>query len=437
MPLSKLRNKLYWISDTLKGRKVGNYLKEINFILNDPTSIESKKIQKNNLDNLLKHATNTTAFYAKYKDTSSIIDFPVIKKTVIQNNFEQFQSSCFKDKKKYKVSTSGSTGVPFFLFQNKDKKHRNTADVIYFFNQCNHKIGNRLYELEVWRNHNKKSKFKCWMQNSIQFDISRLTDYRISAFIKLIQKNKKTNKTILGFASSLESITKFIDENKIRLNYINLNSIIANSEYLNSYTKTKMSEYFGVEVLSRYSSEEIGIVAHQTIKSPDSFIINHASYYIEVLNFNNDTHVELGEFGRIVVTDLFNYAMPMIRYDTGDIAKLSMEDKITKFELVEGRKMDLVYDSSGNKVSSFVVYTKFYRYYKYLNQYQFIQQGRKDYEIKLNLKDNNFNFEDSLIIEMKKEFGKDANIYITYVDEIPLLASGKRRKVINNFSKCV
>lgn len=217
---------------------------------------------------------------------------------------------------------------------------------------------------------------------------------------------------------------------------MNINSAIANSEYLNPYTKNTLGKHLNTKVLSRYSSEEVGIIAHQTIDSPNSFIINHASYHVELLSLENDEPVAPGEFGRIVVTDLFNYAMPIIRYDTGDIAKHILNDNgVMGFEEIEGRKMDLIFDTKGDIISSFVVYTKFYNYYHLLKQYQFIQQGEKNYEVKLNLKTESFDFENELIESIKSEFGEDAKIIVTYVDEIPPLASGKRRKVVNNYKK--
>jgi phenylacetate-CoA ligase len=127
--------------------------------------------------------------------------------------------------------------------------------------------------------------------------------------------------------------------------------------------------------------------------------------------------------------------MPIIRYDTGDIAKaITNKEGILQFESIEGRKMDLIYDTEGNLISSFVVYTKFYPFYTLLKQYQFIQKTKKDYLIKLNIHDD-FPFEEELIESIKMDFGDDANIEIEFVDEIPPLASGKRKKVLNLFSE--
>lgn len=431
--LNHIRNLSFWVFDFIKGGKIRKHFHDIESILNNPNSKESLDQRDLHLNNILKYATNTTPYYKNYANFTSIADFPVIKKNVIQENFEHFKSEDINAKAYHKVSTSGSTGVPFFLFQNKNKRLRNTADVIVFSKLSNYVIGNRLFELEVWREHNRKKPFKSWMQNIVHFDISKLTHERIDLFISHLKKSKQT-KTLLGFASAFETICQYLDKRNIPFEHsFNITSIIANSEYLNDYTRNKLKHYFKVPVLSRYSNEEIGIIAQQTINSPDYFVINHASYFVEILDLENDVPAKKGQLGRIVVTDFFNYCMPIIRYDTGDIAKLvEFDNGITKFEHIEGRKMDIIYDTNGNLISSFVIYTSFYKYYNYLKQYQFIQENKKEYTVKLNTHDK-FPFEEELINNIKNDFGNDAIIKIIYVDEIPPLASGKRKKVVNNY----
>ena len=436
MLLNTIRNKCFWFFDRVKGKKIKTHLNQVKLGVENVDSNTAKQIKKLHLKRLLEHSIKTTSYYSKQNKNDSISDFPVIRKTTIQDNFEAFRSSKYLNKNNFKVSTSGSTGVPFFLYQNREKRHRNHADAIYFFNRAGYNIGDRLYELEVWRGHNKKGKLKSWLQNAIQFDISRMTDDRIQIFINLLRKDSQIKKSILGFASAYELIAQYLERNNIFLNNLGITSAVANSEYLNTYTKNTLGKHLNTQVFSRYSSEEIGIIAQQTLDSPDSFIINHASYYVEILNLEDDQPVELGEFGRIVVTDLFNYAMPIIRYDTGDIAKMGLnKNGGIELEQIEGRKMDVIYDSEGELVSSFVVYTKFYKYYTLLKQYQFIQQGERDYEVKLNLHGEHFEFEKELIADIKSDFGNDAIVKITYVDEIPPLSSGKRRKVMNNYKK--
>ena len=68
----------------------------------------------------------------------------------------------------------------------------------------------------------------------------------------------------------------------------------------------------------------------------------------------------------------------------------------------------------------------------YYVQYQFIQTGEKEYEFILNLEEE-FSREQELIEEFKGYLGLDAIIKVSYVDGIPLLNSGKRKKVINKY----
>ncbi|WMI67653.1 CoF synthetase [Mangrovimonas sp. YM274] len=433
--LNVIRNRVFWTLDFLKGSPIHTHLRDIETILNSPASTTSEEYRNLHLRNLLDHATKSTPYYQAYFNYKSLEDFPVIQKTIIQHNFESFRASNYKEKASFKVATSGSTGVPFFLFQDKNKRFRNTADVIYFSKLSNYNIGNRLYNLEVWRKHNQKSSIQSYLQNIIQLDITRLDDQNCELFLNRLQRDKQT-KTILGFASALEIICQYLERSqKKHIPPKKLTSIIANAEHLNSFTKSQLHTYFDVPILSRYSNEELGIIAQQTIESPDHYIINHASYFIEILDLDTDETVAPGHPGRIVVTDLFNYCMPIIRYDTGDIGQLNKhENGVTKLEYIEGRKMDLIHDTSGQIISSFIVYTKFYKYYSYFKQFQFIQEAKNKYTVKLNIHDN-FPYEEDLIADIKQDFGHDAEVEIHYVDEIPTLSSGKRKKVLNNIMK--
>src|SRR5690606_38801420 len=95
------------------------------------------------------------------------------------------------------------------------------------------------------------------------------------------------------------------------------------------------------------------------------------------------------QLGRIIVTDFFNFAMPMIRYDTGDLG--TMEEVLINgynrlvLSVVEGRKLDQIYDTQGNLVSSYIVYKNMWNYTE-IDQYQFIQKNTKEYLFKICIK---------------------------------------------------
>ena len=431
--LNTFRNKTFWFIDYIKGGSIKSHYREIKFILENYNSAKAVNLRESFLSNLLNHAVSTTPFYKPYQNTVSLTDFPVINKSIVKSNFESFKSlSYIESKDNFKVTSSGSTGTPFKLYQDKNKHYRNFADTIYFAEKAGYKLGTQLIYMRVWTPRNKKSPFLAWMQNIKMQDIFNLNDEALANLIKTLTKNNK--KGIISYASSLETICKYLDKIESDPLDCNLNSIISNAEHLNEYTKKAIQKYFNTPVVSRYSNNENGILSQQNINGGDEFVINWASYFIEILKFDEDVPVKDGEFGRVIVTDLFNYCMPLIRYDTGDIACIETNsDNIPVFKSVEGRKLDLVYNTSGEIISSLIIGSLMTKYSD-LDQFQFIQVGKKDYVFKLTTKQK-FDEESQLKNEFKEYLGKDSNITIEYIEEIPLLTSGKRRLVVNDYIK--
>ena len=427
--VEKLRQLLFWILDMLKGSPVANHLKEIDSTIkgypNTRQSVERK------LAVILHHASATTNFYSTYK-SGSITDFPVINKTIIRDNEAAFISNKFDKTSLHKVVTSGSTGTPFCVYHNPAKKLRYTADTIYFAKQAGFELGQKLYYFKIWNDINKKSWFNTWSQNIEACNVFELSDAAIGKLINRLNKDKSTI-GLLAYASAYDAICRFLDRNpQVRIKS-NVQSTIAMSEALNDYTKEAMQRHFSCVCISRYSNVENGMIAQQSSEGGGIFFINFASYYVEVLNMNDNQPCPIERPGRIVITDLYNEAMPMIRYDTGDIGVLNehvVNGKPTPvLEKIEGRKMDMVFNTNGHLVSSFTITNGMWKYTE-LTQYQFIQTSKTSYLFKLNC-GAPFTRATELISDFKNIFGTDAIIEIEYVDEIPLLNSGKRKKVMN------
>ncbi|MBV1888582.1 MAG: CoF synthetase, partial [Urechidicola sp.] len=317
----------------------------------------------------------------------------------------------------------------FKTFLNKNKKIRNSADTIYFAKKSGFDFGKKLVYIRLWDEQHKKNKLSFWVLNIMRHDITKLKDKDIELLCFRLNKNKQ-QKGFLAYASAYDSICQYLDKIKSEPIDCNVVSIIAISEHLSDYAKKRMEYYFGCPVVSRYSASETGIIAQQKIGSYD-FDINWGSYIVEVLKIDSDSKAELGELGRVVITDLFNYAVPMVRYDTGDLGVLDKDEKdeAPVLKKVEGRKMDMLYDTKGQVITSHIVHQ--ICLYKGIKQYQLIQDTKKSYRFKINAT-SEFNQEKELKETYLQYFGNDAQINVDYVDDIPLLSSGKRKKVINN-----
>ncbi|WOD43373.1 CoF synthetase [Hwangdonia lutea] len=418
------------VFDIFNGNKKRKQLNDVKTII-DNTSAKYLHYKTNKyLSEVLNHACTTTPFYKKFAGTKNLEDWSVINKNIIKGNFNEFESYTYKNLKKITVKTSGSTGTPFILYQDVNKTNRNEADNLYFSQKAGYTIGNKLYYFRLWNAFHKKSFFAKWAQNIKPIDVFDLNNTYIEKLITDLKKNKSP-KSWIGYASAFNQICKYLNNINSEPINCNIKSAIAISESLSPNTKKDLKKFFNVDTVSRYSNVENGIIAQQ-LPNNSYFEINTASYYVEVLELNSNMPVKLGEKGRIVITDLFNYCMPMIRYDTGDIGCMGHADDKLVLTQIEGRKIDSITNTEGEIISNnlLLLINKYHE----LNQCQLIQKTRREYVFKINI-DGKFKNEKQFINEFKSHLGKNAIININYVKEIPLLASGKRRVMVNEYNK--
>lgn len=422
----------YWVVDALKKGEVKTHLSEIESFFKENDKSKKLSIIETKLSNLLRHANETTIFYNAYRD--HINNFPIINKTIIRDNYDAFISNQFQKENLIKLTTSGSTGTPFQVFQDKNKKARNTADTLYFAARTNYKLGQKLFYLKIWSDANRKSPFQSFMQNVEMIDVILLNDKSIATLLEKIKKETSPF-GIIGYASAIEQVCQYVERTECRKIKCNLVSAITISESLSQFAKDTFEKYFGIPLISRYSNIENGILAQQCNHFSNEFHLNTASYFTEIFDLDKDIPLQDGQLGRIVVTDYYNYGMPLIRYDTGDIGSISKkshcEFATPVLNRLEGRKLDLLYNTQKEVVSSLLVYKNMWKYTSIL-QYQLVQKGIKEYIVRINI-DGYFDRENEMIAEYKSFLGEDAEVSIEYVDDIPLLSSGKRKKVVNEY----
>ncbi len=92
---------------------------------------------------------------------------------------------------------------------------------------------------------------------------------------------------------------------------------------------------------------------------------------IEILKHDTGEPVSIGEVGRVVFTDLYSFAVPLIRYDTGDLAMKGAEKDgwITILASIQGRRVDVIYDTEDNRLTSHTWSVYMLKFEK-LKQYQ-------------------------------------------------------------------
>lgn len=428
------RNRAFWLMDSLKGGSIRKHLYNLEQIEGEKLSEDDvKEYQRKKLRDLLTHAKETVSFYSN-QNSLDIEKWPVINKAIIRSDYDAFISKEYKKENLIKMSTSGSTGTPFVSYQDSGKKKSVNAETLFYNGQIGFRIGRRIIYLRSVVSETQKSKLQQFAQNIYLLDCTDLSDTGIEQKLSLIEcLSKHGGAMLMGYSSTLDVFRKYFERNGYdKAKGCNLYGIVGGSTMLYDETRSAMEKAFNCKCVSRYANEENGFLGQDGWEN-NVFLMNRADYYVEILKPDTDQQADIGEVGRIVVTDLMNNAMPMIRYDTGDVGTW-VTVKTTNGERLAigsfgGRKVDMIYGVDNEPVSPHSISTAMWKY-KSIEQYQFAQVGMGKYEMRINLNGRGLS-EEELIRDLKHVIGDKALIEIKYVNEIPVLNSGKRRYIVN------
>ena len=428
------RGTAFWTLDFLNGKKVKSALQILKNCEDGIWSEEQiKTYQEAQIQKLLSHAKATVPFYKEQTDTN-LNNWPVVNKNVLRLNGDGVLSSEYRKDELIQMSTSGSTGTPFACWQDAGKKKHVNAETLYYNGEIGFSIGRRIIYLRSVVTEVQKTPRQQFAQNIYLLDCNDLSDEGIREKLKfIVDYSKDCGAMLVGYASTLTAFQKYFDKfGYDEVKNARIYGIVSGSEMLYDATRSCIEKAFGCKCVSRYANEENGFLG-QDWDENNVFLVNRADYFIEILKMDSNESAEDREVGRIVVTDLYNYAMPMIRYDTGDVGarvKVIHNDReryaIGNFG---GRSVDLVKDCDGKLVSPHSI-TNLMWEHKEVKQFQFIQKAKGKYRLNLNADKDDID-EDKLIQDYKRIFGQSSEFEVSYCDDVPVLASGKRRYIVN------
>ena len=385
----------------------------------------------------LKHsACSGTAFYSGM-ETRRFLEFPVVTKNDIRSSQDSFLSKKMDREGMVQMATSGSTGTPFVCYQDRGKKQRVSAECIYYSEKVGYRLGDNLSYIRTLVKQNRKPGWKQFMQNQTMVNCMSIDGQGVEEMLRRLRGYAKCGSvTVLAYGSTWTAVKDYAESRN--LTYFrgldNVSGLISGSDMLFDGTREAVSSLFGgVPMASRYSNEENGVIGQDEGRN-NVFPVNEADYLVEICDDEGNRLPE-GELGHIVVTDLYNYGMPMIRYDTGDVGAIeTLETNGRRKRCIcrfSGRQVDVIYDAGGKALSPHVIANHMWSFPE-IRQFQVVQTGEKAYTLRLNLPDG-FGRKGELTGLVRRLLGKDAILSLEFVDEIPVLASGKRRYIINEW----
>jgi phenylacetate-CoA ligase len=336
------------------------------------------------LARLLRHAAQNVPFY-RGLDPDRL---PVVDKTVYRNHAPAaFTAANLPANRRVEKSTSGSTGEPYRFAVDRATYPVAFASQLSYDSWIGLRPLDRCLRIAVpqpptsggstalpWlqRVHTK------WTQKRISiWDIDAQRAEEIWSRIEAFRP-----KFIFSYASTLATLADLLHARNLPLSRP-LRGVISTAETLTPARRRLIEEYFKAPLTNRYGLREFGWFAAQSCAaSADQFHVNTELAVCEVLR-PDGSPVEDGETGRIVLTDLWNYARPFIRYDTGDLAarvpgRCACGRGFPLLGSIEGRVHECVTTPAGKVIGSALLGHYVFAHHRHgdtVRHYQIIQKG--------------------------------------------------------------
>lgn len=157
-------------------------------------------------------------------------------------------------------------------------------------------------------------KFGIWRKDLLSVEIDPAA--QVSA-VKKMRPN-----VITGYPFDLEGLAMAVKAGGAEAEDtgINLKAAFSLGSYLSDEAREKIKGALGTAVFDFYGSGELGCIAWECEKH-EGYHINSDAFVVEIAE--NGRQLPPGEEGEIICTSLQSYALPLIRYRTGDVGVLA------------------------------------------------------------------------------------------------------------------
>lgn len=267
-------------------------------------------------------------------------------------------------------------------------------------------------------------------KNMLEFSKSNLSEERLLEIYKEMQNFEPVWLILQPCIAELlcKIKTKYKLPEIASLKYIEMTG-----EELTPVLKKKIQECFTCAVANQYGMAEVNSIAFECPEG--NLHCLESNVYVEILD-KFGTPVRDGEIGNIYVTTLHNYAMPFIRYETGDIGSIrnstcSCGHKGKILDLKSSRKDEWIIMENKEKVNPYVFVRAVIAvneiYDKCIFQFQIIQTNYNKFRVNLALEEKPENIEKCFISNIGHITLRDADYDFHYYDALFPELTGKRK----------
>jgi len=409
-------------------------------------------LQDEELRKLLKYAYDNVPYYHRIfeerelkpediQTSEDLVKLPILTKQLIRNNFSDLIARDFPQKEMMPYSTGGSTGEPLRFYRTKDDFYNwGSAAELRGYGWAGYKIGDKCALL--WGKNPYNSTIERFTRTSKEllqriavFNALEMSTEKLPLFAKKLENFQP--EFIRVYPTAIYLLAQFIEkEGKPN---IRPKAIITGGEPVYDYQRDLFLKVFECEVYSHYGSREMHAIASECPEH-SGYHISAENVIVEIVDDEGEL-TSVGEEGRILVTNLRNYAMPFIRYENGDLGVSSDEAcpcgrGLPLLASISGRTADVIFTKSGKRIPGISLPFRFFALLG-IAQFQIVQETLEKVVIRLVMdreypRDRINEVVKEILYQYRSILGEDMDISIEFVDQIAPTRSGKRRVVISN-----
>lgn len=365
----------------------------------------------------------TLGFDPQY-DFSSINDLKLLQtlnKSVVRANPELFINPKWI-KKSITSKTSGTTGTPFTSYISYNHWTVEQAVIWRHWKWAGYRFRDSMAILRSINPKNENELIKIdKIRNWTYYSPYHLNDKHLKIFYQDMIKRKI--KILRGYPSSLLLFAEFCLNRGLKIPY--LKACLTASEVLTEKERQIIENAFNVKIFDHYGLAEAIVMLHN--RGEKYGYVNCEEYgYLELIPTKNNN------YSKIIGTNLNNYAMPLIRYDTEDLvetfdSKFDNKRNLTIKRII-GRK-DTYIQTTTNKIPTINIYTTMYKVDGII-QWQIIQNDLNSLDVYLNIKEGyNFNV---IANEIEKLNNTGLKLNFLQTKIFSLVGEGKLKPFISN-----
>jgi phenylacetate-CoA ligase len=393
--------------------------------------------QKQRVQEFLNDVIPNTPFYqndSRYQE-NSLVNFPLVKKSDLRNNLQNFYHRNLEKIPHVWAHTSGTTGSAIVFPISLEHFERE-----YAFHALSYEWGGISLtdrdRVAFCSGHPvappQQAKPPFWVydyaNNWLYFSSYHLSAQNIEHYIRELESFQP--KMLGGYPSSIYLLALAYE--KFGKKELKLKSIFTSSETLLDFQRRKIEDAFGAKVFNLYGNTEKCAYIIECEKGELHLKLEHSA--VEILN-DRDEPSKPGESGRIVSTCFGNRAFPLIRYDVGDVVTIS--ENLTPacgrggvlIEKIVGRVEDYIVTPDGRFVGRL---DHLFKDSLNVKEAQIVQKQKDEVIIRL-VCENGFSETDQDLIlqEARLRLGDSIKIKFEMVDKIARTSNGKFRFIVS------